>query len=133
MQTVIASSFALALSVGAWAMATSLDRRPLQKPKPTIPTSAEPTSLGEGTSVRYDTKRHIYIFSHPGYDGKPGQLYFELPTKADVVVEASVERSESSNTLLYKYAVRNLRTSKQGVHVLVVTPPVGVANAAAPD
>lgn len=122
--------------IGLWVLTLSpeneFSRRTLEKPKPHIPTSERVVSVGEA-SVIYDPRKEVYVFTYPGYDGKPRRMYFELRTKVEAVVEGSVAVTSEANRFVYQYTLHNFKSSRQGLGWFVVTTRQEVSGAKGPD
>lgn len=110
-----------------------LSRIPLKPEKTTIPTTAKPIEIGNNQTVYFDMHAEVYIFTYQGAENRVTHEYFELPTKADVIVEGAVEPSSSPETLIYRYAVHSLPSSREGVWTFAITAPIKVSQPNTPE
>ena len=110
-----------------------LQRLPLRREHATLSTSPKPSNFGEGQTIYYDSKRQVYIISYKGAEGESEQAFFELPTKAEAVVQGAAESISKGAPLLYRYTVHSLLTSREGISVFVITSQALTQEPAAPD
>jgi hypothetical protein len=116
----------VALWPGPGADLEARERQPLQKKNIQIgqPAPYAPELEGydkKGDPIYWDPKPHVvplgdgkYALKWIGHSGRELTLVYQRPDVVDVIVEADAVLGQQ-NQLMYKYLVRNLKTSKQNL------------------